>query len=126
MDRQKGIAYCGLGCAVCSENADCLGCRNDGCANKEWCKNLRCCKERELNGCWECDEFPCNGSMLDKIRIRAFARFIKKNSTEQLLDCLERNEKEGIAYHYPGKLTGDYDIPETEEGIINMILSGSN
>jgi len=124
MEKQKGIAYCGLACAVCSENTDCAGCRNEGCNNKEWCKNFRCCKEKGLNGCWECDEFPCAGSMLDKIRIRAFAGFIKEYGTDCLLQCLEKNEKNGIIYHYPGKLTGDYDIPETEDEIIDMILNG--
>lgn len=124
MDRQKGIAYCGLACAVCSKNADCVGCRDEGCKDKGWCKNLQCCRARGLNGCWECGEFPCQGSMLDEVRIRAFARFAKEFGPEKLLDCLEMNEKSGIVYHYPGKLTGDYDKYETEERIIEMILNG--
>jgi hypothetical protein len=124
MQEQKGIAYCGLACVVCSENINCVGCRNEGCTDKEWCKNLQCCKTKGLNGCWECNEFPCKGNMLDKIRIRAFAIFIKEFGIETLLKCLDKNEKAGIVYHYPGKLTGDYDIPKTEERIIDMILNG--
>ena len=124
MDRQKGIAYCGLACAACSENADCPGCRDDGCKDKNWCKNLRCCRERGLNGCWECAEFPCRGGMLDNVRIRAFAGFVKRFGVERILDCLERNEKAGIVYHYPGKLNGDYDKHGTEERIIAMIRDG--
>jgi hypothetical protein len=124
MDRQKGIAYCGLACAVCSENTQCTGCRNDGCIEKEWCFNLKCCRSKQLNGCWECENFPCSGNMLDKVRVRAFASFVKRYGEETLLNCLEKNEHSGIVYHHPGKLTGDYDVPQTEEGIIHMILTG--
>lgn len=124
MDRQKGVAFCGLACAVCGSNANCAGCRDEGCKDKDWCINLRCCKTKGLNGCWECGGFPCEGSMLDSMRIKAFAGFIREFGEERLLDCLERNEQAGIVYHYPGELTGDYDTPKTEEGIWRLILSG--
>lgn len=123
-DRAKGIAYCGLACAVCDQNQTCLGCRDNGCTGRDWCRNLGCCKARGLSGCWKCSEFPCTGSMLDKPRIRAFATFAKELGAEMLLDCLERNERAGIRYHYPGKLIGDYDVPETETGIRHLILHG--
>ena len=61
----NAIAYCGLVCCICSENKDCIGCQNGGCDIRGWCKNYNCCKEKGLNGCWECTEFPCAGSMLD-------------------------------------------------------------
>ena len=125
MQREKGVAYCGLVCAFCSKNVNCAGCRNDGCETREWCKNLQCCVGKGLEGCWECDEYPCNGGMLDNIRIRAFAKFIREHDQEFLLECLENNEKRGISYHYPGELTGDYDAPDTEDGIIDMILGGN-
>jgi hypothetical protein len=124
MDRQKGIAFCGLACAVCSKGNDCVGCRDEGCKDREWCKNLQCCKAKNINGCWECEEFPCTGTMLDNRRIRAFARFAREYGEEFLLDCLGKNEKTGIIYHYPDQLNGDYDIPETEEGIFDMLLNG--
>lgn len=124
MDRHKGIAFCGLACAVCSKNNECAGCRNEGCEDKEQCKNLQCCKAKNLNGCWECSEFPCTGSELDNLWIRAFARFAREYGEEILLDLLEKNGKDDIAYHYRGQLNGDYDIPETEEGIFDMLLNG--
>ena len=124
MERSKGIAFCGLACAFCSENGTCVGCRNEGCVDREWCKNLNCCREKGLSGCWECNEFPCEGSMLDKPRVRAFARFARDYGVEALLDCLEKNELAGIQYHYPGKLVGDYDVPATEDAIFNMIKTG--
>lgn len=41
------------------------------------------------------------------------------------MDLLEKNEKSGLVYHYNGQLVGDYDNPETEEKIIELILTGS-
>lgn len=124
MNKEKGIAYCGLACCICGENATCAGCRNEGCKDKDWCKNFNCCKTKGLSGCWECSDFPCTGSTLDKIRIRTFSRFIKEYGEEKLINCLERNEKAGMVYHYSGKLIGDYDTPQTEEGIVELILNG--
>jgi hypothetical protein len=124
MQREKGIAYCGLACCVCSENADCPGCRSGGCRDKDWCKNYSCCPEQGLAGCWACEDFPCSGNMLDKTRVRAFARFAGQYGEEMLLDCLERNEKAGIVYHHQGQLTGDYDRFDTEEEIMEFILQG--
>lgn len=124
MDRTKGLAYCGLACAVCGENGSCAGCRNEGCRDKEWCKNFNCCREKGLNGCWECPLFPCEGGMLQKLRIRAFARFIKEYGEETLLSCLEKNEANGVIYHYPGLLMGDYDRFQTEEEIMAFIREG--
>ncbi|MFA9397596.1 MAG: hypothetical protein ACERKV_04930 [Clostridiaceae bacterium] len=41
----------------------------------------------------------------------------------KLLKCLDRNEKSGMVYHYDKQLIGDYDIPETKEEIIRLILN---
>lgn len=125
MNAQKGIAYCGLACCICGQNDSCMGCRNEGCKGRDWCKNYKCCREKGLNGCWECAEFPCKDSMLDKVRIRSFAKFVKQYGEEKFMDCLERNEKAGMVYHRQGELTGDYDAAEDEEGIIQLILFGN-
>lgn len=108
MNEEKGIAYCGLACCLCSENEECVGWRNDGCKDKDWCKNYKCCKKKGIQGCWECKDFPCSDSMLDKMRIRAFTKFISQYGEEELLKCLERNKKAGTVYHYEGQLVGDY------------------
>lgn len=120
-DADKGVAYCGLACCVCSENEQCLGCRMDGCANKDWCKNRRCCMEQALEGCWQCSQFPCKSTMLEKTRVRAFAAYIRDHGAAQLIQALGRNESSGVMYHHPGKLTGDYDIFEHEDEIIRFI-----
>ena len=123
------VAYCGLACVVCGKKEDCSGCRNEGCSGKDWCKNYNCCREKSINGCWECDEFPCMGSdnnlvnMLDKPRIRIFANFIKKYGEDEFIECLVHNEQTGIKYHYDGEIVGDYDRCETEE-VIDMLLFG--
>ena len=89
----NAIAYCGLACCVCSENKDCIGCQSGGCEIHGWCKNYNCCREKGLNGCWECAEFPCDGSMLDKPRIRAFAEFARRYGADELEKCLIRNKE---------------------------------
>lgn len=124
MNRIKGIAYCGLACCVCSENDSCAGCRNDGCKDKEWCKSFLCCKEKGLDGCWECSDFPCDNPMLDKLRIRTFANFIAEYGEYKLMNALEKNELSGIIYHYEGQIVGDYDKLQTEEEIKALILQG--
>lgn len=86
MDRSKGMAYCGLACCICSENATCAGCRNAGCKDKEWCKSFNCCKEKGLNGCWECTEFPCQSQMRDKLRVRTFAKLIATYGEDKITD----------------------------------------
>ena len=89
----KAIAFCGLACCVCSENKGCVGCQDGGCESHGWCKNYNCCKEKGLNGCWECSEFPFTGCMLDKPRIRAFAKFARRYGVEELEKCLLRNKE---------------------------------
>lgn len=120
--KEKGIAYCGLACCVCSENENCVGCRNEGCKEKEWCKSFNCCKEKGINGCWECDEFPCDNPMLNKLRIRTFAEFILENGEERLICELQKNEEKGALYHYKNKLIGDYDLYTNKEEIKKLIL----
>lgn len=123
MNREKGMAYCGLACCVCSENAECAGCRNDGCKDKEWCKSFHCCKEKGFNGCWECREFPCDNPMFNKPRVRTFAKFVAEHGEDKLMDLLQKNESLGMIYHYEGQLVGDYDVPQTEEEIKKLILN---
>ena len=39
------------------------------------------------------------------------------------MDCLERNEKNGVVYHREG-ITGDYDDFEDEEQLIRFLREG--
>ena len=60
----------------------------------------------------------------EKIKARAFAEFAKRFGTEELLDCLERNEKAGIIYHREG-IIGDYDDFDDIEVLISFIKTGT-
>lgn len=123
-NKNKGLAYCGLACCVCSENITCIGCRNEGCKDKEWCKSFQCGKEKEIEGCWECSDSSCDNPMLKNMRIRTFANFIKEYGEATFVDCLQKNEQRGIFYHYDNQLIGDYDLLSTEEEIKELILRG--
>lgn len=58
------------------------------------------------------------------LEIRTFVRFIQQYGEEKLLECLKRNEQQGVVYHYPNKLIGDYDQFSTETELINFLLNG--
>lgn len=122
MKRELGIAYCGLVCALCSENEHCAGCQKKGCIDRSGCRNFDCCSKKHWKGCYECSAFPCQGSMLDNPRIYAFSKFCGRYGEAMLLDCLERNEAMGIHYHKQG-LLGDYD-GLSEEAIFDVLLHG--
>lgn len=120
MIAERSIAYCGLACCLCAK--DCPGCTSGGCQDKDWCKNYTCCREKGYEGCWQCPDFPCAGSMLDKVKPRAFARFVQRHGKQALLDALARNEAAGICYHDgPGSITGDYDRAGSEAAILAML-----
>ena len=113
MKRELGIARCGLACCLCSENAACFGCDSGQCPDKEWCENRKCSIEKEIQHCYECDE-ECRKGLLGKI----------KYGEEYLLDCLERNEANGIVYHREG-INGDYDDFDDVEALIEYIKTGN-
>jgi len=62
--------------------------------------------------------------MLDNLRIRAFALFVKKYGEDELVRCLMHNKDNGTVYHYKDQLVGDYDKGQTEEEIIEIIKYG--
>ena len=123
-DAGKGMALCGLACCVCSENPTCAGCRNEGCKDRSCCQPFNCCKQKKLNGCWECPAFPCDNPMFNKQRVRAFAAFVLEHGEAALIRALQKNEADGVLYHYPGRLVGDYDLPESGSAIRAMLLRG--
>jgi hypothetical protein len=61
-DLTKTVAYCGLVCGVCAhatpQVAGCAGCRHGGGARD--CYQRECCMANGLDGCWQCEEFPCD------------------------------------------------------------------
>lgn len=123
MKRELGIARCGLACCLCAENSHCSGCTTGECPDKAWCENRRCSIERDLDGCYLCEEKDCKKGLLSKNKAYAFSLFARTYGIERLLDCLERNEKNGVVYHREG-ITGDYDEFGSVEEVMQFIMSG--
>ncbi|MDO5291562.1 MAG: DUF3795 domain-containing protein [bacterium] len=122
MKRELGIARCGLACCLCNQNVTCQGCNSGDCLDKDWCENRKCSIERQVSNCYSCKE-DCHKGLLHKNKPYAFTLFAKRYGTEELLDCLERNEKNGIVYHREG-ITGDYDQFDDVEELIRFIKEG--
>ena len=59
-----------------------------------------------------------------KQRVRAFAAFVLEHGEAALIRALQKNEADGVLYHYPGRLVGDYDLPENGSAIRAMLLRG--
>ena len=123
MKRELGIARCGLACCLCSENEHCNGCNSGDCPDKDWCENRKCSLEKSVAHCYECRE-DCHKGLLSKIKPYGFTLFAKRNGEDVLLNCLERNEKNGVVYHREG-IVGDYDDFDDVEKLIGFILSGT-
>lgn len=122
MKRELGIARCGLACCICSENEHCNGCNSGNCPDTGTCENRACSMSKELEACYSCTE-ECRKGLLGKIKPYAFTTFIKRFGIEELLDCLERNEKNGVVYHRNG-INGDYDDFTDLEELIEFIKTG--
>lgn len=120
MKRELGIARCGLACCLCSEN--CSGCNSGECPDREWCENRKCSLSKSIGHCYEC-EGECRKGLLAKIKPYGFTEFVKKYGEKELLDCLERNEANGIVYHRNG-IMGDYDDFDDVEKLMDFIKTG--
>ena len=122
MKRELGIARCGLACCLCSENTRCNGCNSGECPDKDWCENRKCSIKKGFANCFLCEE-DCSKGLLSKIKPYGFTVFAKRYGVETLLDCLERNEKNGVVYHRE-EIYGDYDDFTGLEELIEFIKSG--
>ena len=123
MNRSLGIARCGLACCLCAAGEECGGCNSENCRGASWCENRRCSLERQLGHCHECGK-DCRKGLLSKVKPYGFTLFAKRYGEEELLDCLERNERAGIVYHRDG-ITGDYDGFDDVEELIWFIRTGA-
>ena len=122
MKRELGIARCGLACCLCSENDRCQGCDSGNCPDADRCENRRCSLQRQLGHCFECTE-DCRQGLLAKIKPYGFTLFARRYGVPALLDCLERNEQNGVIYHREG-VVGDYDDFTDVEALIRFIRTG--
>ncbi len=119
----QGIGYCGLVCMFCN------GC--DSCRDKDQgiqveeieCYHKRCAMMSDLNGCWECEKFPCSaGNMFNNIRVRTFVQFIKEEGIETFIKCIMKNQQNGIKY---GE-ANEYDKVSTGIEVFELLNKGKN
>ena len=109
----NSISYCGLICALCHLAAECDGCRSDSNAcskhlTASGCFQRACCTGNNLQGCWECDRFPCHEDMYSDShdpKIKAFARYIRNHGAEEFISRILINRDKGLDVKYGG----DYD-----------------
>lgn len=123
MKRELGIAVCGLACCLCSENDVCHGCNSGECPGNDGCENRICALDKGCGHCYDCTE-NCRKGLLSKIKPYGFTQFVKRYGEQMLLDCLERNEKNGVVYHREG-IFGDYDDFDDVEELIAFIKNGT-
>ena len=95
------IAYCGLSCGHCFLTAWCGSCRTiyntcsfAKCSPDGVCPNTACCKEKGLDGCYECSElYDCKKGFYslgkDTNAIRVMALFIQKYDKKDLLRVMD-------------------------------------
>jgi len=125
---KDSISYCGLLCCLCSFNAEvhCICKAENHCGRNmtsEGCFQYKCCREKGLNGCWECPDFSCGKDMLNgHLRINTFIKCIKEDGLDRFARYILRNYKNGIVYHRSG-YSGDYDL-DTEEEILHLLRTG--
>lgn len=119
----NGIGYCGLVCMFCN---GCSSCREKDSGIKVEdieCYHKRCALLSNLNGCWECGKFPCSeGNMFNNVRVRSFVQFIKDEGLETFMNCIIRNQQNGIRYGEDN----DYDKVSTSEEVIALISKGKD
>jgi len=127
--KKELLAPCGLYCGVCSiyiahkdnnqkfkqvllkaygpfakkvEDLQCTGCLSDGIVFKfcQTCPIKSCAKEKEIEGCYQCEEFPCE--MIERFPIPVGKKVIlqdipawRKLGTEKWVEEIEKR------YHCP-------------------------
>ena len=95
--KQSQYGLCGIYCGACGAT-DCGGCWSDEIDETiEQCKFRICSKEKNLEFCCYCDEYPCdelNKFMHDKWphhwTIKSNLEFIKKHSKEEWLKAQKK------------------------------------
>jgi len=51
------VGYCGLACNVCIGACSCKASPEHG---DQECFQRKCCIEKGIDGCWQCEAFPCS------------------------------------------------------------------
>ena len=123
MKYESVMGSCGLACMLCSAklNQTCKGCVSTK-ANE--CQIKACCERLKINGCYECEQFPCEQEMFKNQRLCAFVEVTKEIGVEALVNTLKNNDEKGIKYHTVDGSKGAYDSLESKEKIKELLLMG--
>lgn len=99
------IAYCGLSCDHCFLKEECGGCRTAyntcsyaTCSPNGVCPNTTCCKEKNIDGCYECEDIvSCHKGFYENKEeinaIKAMSLFIHKYGKKELMRVLDNLHK---------------------------------
>ena len=74
-------------------SVNCKGCRNEQCKMFKNCGVRPCHQKKQVDFCYQCDEFPCNKTNFDENLYKAWVRIN------------EIIKKEGLEKYYEGTLT---------------------
>lgn len=126
----KKIGYCGLVCSLCHESEQCAGCKsNNNCCGRhlsdQGCYQYDCSIKKGVNGCWECEQGPCDKDMFSEnhdIRNRAFIKVARNEGVEILAEYVLKNQQNGILYGWKK----DYDNLGEESAVIDLLHNGIN
>ena len=127
-DIKNGVGACGLVCALCKHymsNSDgkdkktCLGC-----ASKIGCEIKACCEEKGITHCFLCPDMPCGHDTLTETRVRVPNETAKNEGPDKLAEYLYKNLRNGITYHRPDGVAGDYDRCKTEQELLDLLKNG--
>lgn len=121
----KNIGYCGLICTFCHESDCCKGCKSESnrCSkylSEEGCHQYKCCTEKGLEGCWECETFSCNKDMFNTshdIRNQVFVKCAREEGVERLCEYVLKNQLQGICYGW----NKDYDNLGSEQAVLDLL-----
>ena len=124
------IGYCGLVCKLCHLSDKCSGCKSEhNCCGRHLsgsgCYQYNCCVNKGIEGCWECEDFPCAEDMFSDshdVRLRAFIRCAKEEGIEQLAEYVLVNSQKGIRYGHKK----DYDGLGSEEAVLSLLRSNKS
>lgn len=121
MNTEIKIASCGLACVLCSEKrkGECQGCTEDKAEN---CDIKKCSQKQNIQGCYECNSYPCHRDMFKNNRVNAFVESAKELGVDGLAIRLEENHEQGILYHPEDGSKGHYDRLSSKEEIKKLIM----
>ncbi len=125
MNKSKGFGYCGKPCCLCTVSK-CQGCKAEGDFDHSNCENYRCAINRELKYCHQCVDFPCEKGTMCETVSQGMSKFLQMFTEDETLSYLEKNERNGMLYHYLHTLQGDYHQAKTPEKVMELILKGSD